>query len=215
MTNHINIKNIRRSYSLKELNESSVKKDPFEQFILWMDDTIKSKILDPSAVILATANKKAIPSIRVVLLKEIEKDGLIFYTNYGSHKAKDITENPVASLLFFWKELERQVRITGKVEKIFQKKSEEYFQSRPYDSQLGAVASRQSSIIPSRKYLEQKFEEAKAKYKSEKIPLPFFWGGYILRPFEFEFWQGRESRLHDRLSYIKENNNWKIVRLAP
>ncbi len=215
MTNNTDITNLRRDYSLKELNESTVKKDPYDQFIIWMDEAIKSDILDPSAMILATANKSAVPSVRTVLLKGIENDGIIFYSNYQSHKGRDIEENPVASILFFWKELERQVRLSGKVEKISKEKSKEYFQSRPYESQLGAIASHQSSVIPDREYLEKKFEEVKSNYNGEKIPPPTFWGGYILKPVEFEFWQGRNNRLHDRICYRKEQEAWKIVRLAP
>ncbi len=215
MMENTEISKIRREYLLRELDESNVHKDPYEQFSLWMEETIKAGVTDPSAMILATSSKESGPSARVVLLKGVDKNGLIFYTNYSSRKAKDLEENPAASVLFFWKELERQVRISGKTEKVSNGLSEEYFHSRPYESQLGAWASEQSSVISGRDFLEKKFEEYKNKFKGEEIPLPPFWGGYMLRPERWEFWQGRENRLHDRVCYLKEKDTWKIVRLAP
>ena len=215
MINNTEIKNLRRNYSLKVLDESTVNENPYEQFSVWMQEAINSNILDASAMILATANSKGLPSVRVVLLKGIEEEGFIFYTNYTSHKANDIESNPTASILFFWKELERQVRITGKVEKISKEQSEEYFHSRPYDSQLGAIASKQSSVIPNREFLEKKFQEEKEKYKGSDIPLPEYWGGYKVTPDYFEFWQGRESRLHDRICYERKGSGWRISRLSP
>lgn len=215
MTENTKIAGIRREYSLKELSKSSVDKNPFEQFDLWMNEALNSDILDPSAMILATADKNGKPSARVVLLKGVDAGGFIFYTNYESRKGRDLAENPSASLLFFWKELERQVRISGTVEKISNGRSDEYFRSRPYESRLGAWASEQSSEIPDRGYLEKRFSELKEKYNDGNVPLPPFWGGYTLVPDNFEFWQGRENRLHDRIGYIKENDGWEIVRLAP
>ncbi len=215
MMENTKIAGIRREYSLKELSKSSVNKDPFTQFDIWMTEALNSDILDPSAMILATADKDAVPSIRVVLLKGVEHGGFLFYTNYLSAKGAQLAENPSASLLFFWKELERQVRISGKVEKVSNGKSEEYFKTRPYESRLGAWASEQSSEIPGRSYLEKRFEEFKEKYKSDDVPLPPHWGGYKLIPDKFEFWQGRENRLHDRISFKSEDNGWEIVRLAP
>ena len=215
MMKNTDISNLRRDYLLTELNETNVKTDPFDQFNVWMEETIKANLIDPSAMILATASKNAAPSVRVVLLKGIDSEGLIFFTNYESRKGKDIYENPQASLLFFWKELERQIRISGEVKKVSKKESEEYFHSRPYESQLAALASKQSSIISDRQYLEEKFEELKKEFNGKRIPLPSFWGGFKLIPESFEFWQGRENRLHDRISYLKGKNNWKIVRLAP
>jgi pyridoxamine 5'-phosphate oxidase len=170
---------------------------------------------EPNAMILATASAEGIPSLRTVLLKKYNKDGFIFYTNYESNKAKDLLGNPNAEILFLWLELERQVRISGPAEKISSDDSEEYFQSRPTNSQIGAWASKQSSIIPDREYLEEKFKEVAAKYKGGNIPLPPFWGGFILKPVKFEFWQGRESRLHDRICYTKKSEEWEIVRLSP
>lgn len=215
MTIKNDIAKIRRDYSLEELDESTVSKNPFEQFSAWMNEAIKANILDPSAMILATSNKENVPSLRTVLLKGVEADGFIFYTNYESRKASELNENPKASILFFWKEFERQIRISGMVEKISTQQSEEYFRSRPYDSQLGAWASNQSSEIPNRNYLERKFEDYKKDFKGREVPLPPFWGGYKLLPEYFEFWQGRDSRLHDRILFVKEDDGWKIVRLAP
>jgi len=215
MMKNTEISEIRRDYLYKELDESSIKSDPFEQFSVWMGESLKSNLIDPSAMILATSDKNGIPSVRVVLLKGVDPDGFVFYTNYESRKGKELLENPIASILFFWKELERQIRIEGKVEKISQKESEEYFHSRPIESQLAAWASEQSTVIPDRKYLEERFEELKTKYSGKKIPLPPFWGGLKLVPVHFEFWQGRENRLHDRICYLKENSGWKKERLAP
>jgi pyridoxamine 5'-phosphate oxidase len=209
------IARIRRVYSLTELNESTVLDDPFKQFSEWMEEAVKSNIIDPNAMILATSNKDSIPSVRVVLLKGFDNEGFIFYTNYESKKGKNLVENPNASILFFWKELERQIRISGRVNKISQKESEEYFHSRPRESQLAALASNQSEVIPGREFLEQKFNEFKEEYHDKEIPLPPHWGGFKLFADSFEFWQGRENRLHDRISFSKDNSAWKIVRLAP
>lgn len=215
MLSNSDIAKIRRDYKLTTLDESSLFENPFELFSLWMKEAIKIGILDPSAMILATSNKKNIPSVRTVLLKEIESDGFVFFTNYNSRKAKDLIENKNASSLFLWKELERQIRITGIVKKISKEQSENYFRTRPYESKLGAWASMQSSQIPDRKFLENKFEYYKSKFSDEEVPLPPFWGGYKLFPLYFEFWQGRENRLHDRIVYEKKKNFWKIKRLAP
>ena len=215
MTESSNISNLRRNYSLKELTKKKVDPDPFTQFSHWFNELLKSEVKEPNAMILATASSKGIPSVRTVLLKKFDGEGFVFYTNYESHKAADLSENPNAEILFVWLELERQVRIKGKVEKVSEKESEEYFHSRPTNSQIGAWASKQSSVIPDRVFLEEKFQETAEKYKDGVIPLPPFWGGYRLKPVGFEFWQGRESRLHDRISYRKKNNTWEIVRLSP
>ena len=215
MLNNEEITNLRRTWSLKKLDESNVKKSPFEQFSAWMKEAIDAKILDPNAMTIATADKNGVPSARIVLLKSIDEKGLVFFTNYESRKGKDLLENPKASVVFFWKELERQLRVTGTVDKISKKKSEEYFATRPYESQIGALASKQSSEIPDRKSLEVKFAETKNRYPENKVPLPDFWGGFRIIPNRFEFWQGRPNRLHDRIAYLKEKNEWRIVRLAP
>lgn len=200
---------------MNELIEDKVDPNPFAQFTGWFDEVRKFNLIEPDAMILATSSLKGIPSLRTVLLKKFDEKGFIFFTNYESHKAKDLINNPNAEILFLWLELKRQVRISGSVEKVSDEESDEYFHSRPVNSQLGAWASRQSGVIPGREYLEIKFEEYSQKFKNGKIPLPSFWGGFRLIPEEFEFWQGRESRLHDRICYRKNNDNWDIVRLAP
>jgi len=215
MMENTEIAGLRRDYSLTELTESTVLNDPFKQFSKWMEEVVKANILDPSAMILSTADADSIPSVRVVLLKGFDDEGFTFFTNYESKKGRDIVQNPNASILFFWKEFERQVRIYGRVIKVSQKESEEYFHSRPYESQIAAYASNQSEVIPDRGFLERRFADVKEKYKDLEVPLPPYWGGFKLIAGNFEFWQGRENRLHDRISYSKENNVWKIVRLAP
>ena len=213
--NNNEIANLRREWSSKKLDESNVSSNPFGQFSEWMREAIDAEILDPNAMTLATADKNGVPSARIVLLKSIDEKGLVFYTNYESKKGKELAENPKASVVFFWKELERQLRIVGAVERISKKESKEYFLTRPYESQIGALVSKQSSEIKNRKSLEEKFEEIKNKYPENKVPLPEFWGGFRIVPDRFEFWQGRPNRLHDRIAYLKEKGKWKIVRLSP
>ncbi|MFO7446317.1 MAG: pyridoxamine 5'-phosphate oxidase [Ignavibacteriaceae bacterium] len=215
MTGGKDISELRREYTLKELNQNSVDKNPYKQFKTWMDEVIEANITEPNAMMLGTVSKDGLPSVRTVLLKGMDGKGFVFYTNYESDKAKDMQENPNVSLLFFWKELERQVRIWGSVEKTTREESELYFNLRPFESRLGAWASKQSSVIPGRDYLQTKFKELKKMYEGQQVPLPPFWGGYRVLPFKFEFWQGRESRLHDRLVYLKKDSDWEIVRLAP
>jgi pyridoxamine 5'-phosphate oxidase len=215
MINNNDISKLRRSYSLKELNENNVLADPIKQFSIWMDEAISSNLIDPNAMILATANKNGIPSARTVLLKGFDEKGFVFFTNYESTKAKELEENSFASLLFLWLELERQVRITGKAERVSREESEKYFISRPRESQLGAWASKQSSVISNRKILENQFEEMKKRFENQEIDLPPFWGGYKVIPQKIEFWQGRENRLHDRISYLLDKGTWKIERLSP
>lgn len=200
---------------MKELIENRVDENPFVQFSHWYNEILKADLIEPNAMILATATADAIPSVRTVLLKNFNENGFFFYTNYESRKAKDLIANPIAEVLFIWLELERQVRVSGKVEKVSQKESEDYFHSRPTNSQIGAWASKQSSIIPGRDYLQKKYNEYSEKFKDGKIPLPPFWGGFRLIPEKFEFWQGRESRLHDRILYRKSGTGWDIVRLSP
>jgi pyridoxamine 5'-phosphate oxidase len=215
MIDNKEIANLRRTYSERELSKSGVRKDPFEQFSLWLQEAIDSDIIEPNAMTITTCGKDCRPTARTVLLKGIEQNGFTFYTNFESKKAKDISENPFAGLLFFWRELGRQISISGEVKKISEEESEIYFLSRPYGSRIGAWASRQSSEIPSRDYLEKKFKEIQRKFSKGNIPLPPFWGGFRLYPERFEFWQGRESRMHDRIGYVKEKDGWKIVRLSP
>ncbi len=199
---------------LNELRKSKVDKNPFKQFEIWYDVILKSGIKEPSAMTLATADKNGTPSARTVLLKGFDENGFLFFTNYGSRKGRELTENPDAELLFFWMDLQRQVRISGKAEKTSKEISAEYFKTRPLKSKLGAWASKQSEVIPDREYLEKKFNEFEKKF-GDDIPLPPNWGGFRLIPETFEFWQGRENRLHDRICYRKKNNKWEIERLAP
>ena len=209
------VNNKKKSNQSNELNETSVDKNPFIQFTKWYESILKSNLNEPTAMMLSTADVNGNPSARIVLLKEIDDSGFVFYTNYGSRKGKDLEGNPKAALTFFWDELRRQIRIEGSIEKISRETSKEYFSSRPRESQIGALVSAQSSVLPNREILENKFDELEGKFGNEEIPLPDFWGGYRLIPSYFEFWQGRENRLHDRICYKKENNEWHIFRIAP
>ncbi|GAB4300925.1 MAG: pyridoxamine 5'-phosphate oxidase [Ignavibacteriaceae bacterium] len=207
--------NLRKNYSNKPLNEAEVDPDPFRQFEIWFGEVLKSEVSEPNAMFLATAGKNSVPSVRTVLLKGFDKNGFVFYTNYKSKKARDLSENPVAALLFFWKELERQIRLGGNVVKTSVEESREYFKTRPRESRLGAWASEQSSEIADRETLERKFKFYEEKYKNKDVDLPPFWGGFRLIPDYFEFWQGRENRLHDRIFYRKTPEGWNIKRLSP
>jgi pyridoxamine 5'-phosphate oxidase len=210
------IQNIRSEYLAASLSESNVNADPIKQFDKWFNEALKAEVQEPTAMTLATATYDGRPSARIVLLKGFDSNGFVFYTNYLSRKGKEIAKNPLGAAMFFWGTLERQVRIEGTIEKISKEDSAKYFQTRPRESQLGAVASPQSQEIPGREILEKKWQEAEAEYLDKDIPKPSFWGGYILKPRLIEFWQGRESRLHDRILYKKiDNKNWKKVRLAP
>ena len=199
---------------MEELKKPTVDKNPVKQFAKWYKTVLKSGLKEPTAMTLATASKGGVPSARTVLLKGYDEKGFLFFTNYGSRKGRELSENPFAELLFYWMDLRKQVRISGRVEKISKEESKKYFKTRPLNSQIGAWASRQSEIIPDRKFLEEKYKEYSEKYK-EDVPLPPFWGGFRLIPERFEFWQGRENRLHDRICYLKKNGEWEIMRLAP
>lgn len=208
--------NLRNDYKKSSLQVEDVKKDPIEQFHIWFDEAKNSEIMEPNAMTLATCNAKGLPTARVVLLKGIEKNQFIFYTNYQSRKGKDLDEHPYAALNFFWGELERQVRIEGVVERVDEATSTEYFQSRPRESQIGAWASPQSAVIESREILEERKKKIEERFENaEVLPKPKQWGGYAIKPYLIEFWQGRPGRLHDRVVYTLEENNWKISRLAP
>ena len=210
------IADIRKDYSLKTLNEDEVADSPFLQFADWWQQAIESEIDEVNAMTLATASLEAVPSARIVLLKGYDEKGFVFYTNYESAKGRELAENPKASLLFFWKELERQIRITGIVEKVSAAESDEYFLSRPTGSQIGAWASPQSHVIENRSWLEKQVKMLEEKFSNEAVTRPSHWGGYRVKPVIIEFWQGRSSRLHDRLQYsLQENGSWKIERLAP
>lgn len=203
----------RRNYTKHELTEDKLSPNPFEQFGWWFEDATNEGLVEPNAMTLATADNTGRPSARIVLLKKFDEEGFVFYTNYHSRKGKDISGNDHAALLFYWDKLERQVRIEGVIEKVDVSLSEEYFSSRPYESRLSAIVSEQSEEIPNRQFLEDRLEKVK---KEGSIKRPEHWGGYILKPNYFEFWQGRASRLHDRLVFKRnETGAWKIVRLAP
>jgi pyridoxamine 5'-phosphate oxidase len=192
-----------------------VAKDPFTQFGTWMAEALNSEVLDATAMLLATADAGGRPSSRVVLLKSFDERGFVFYTNYESKKGQDIAGNPQVSIHFFWPDLERQLIITGTAEKVSREESEAYFDSRPEDSKLGAWASHQSSVVANRQELEARFAEAEVRFRGRPIPCPPFWGGYRVAPRSFEFWQGRASRLHDRICYELSGGDWTITRLSP
>jgi pyridoxamine 5'-phosphate oxidase len=207
---------IRKEYTQKALMESALEADPIKQFNTWWQDALEAKIMEVNAMTLATASADGMPSARTVLMKGFSENGFIFFTNYDSFKGQQLSENPKASLLFFWKELERQVRITGIVEKVSNEESNAYFQSRPRASQVGAVVSPQSRVIESRQWLDEKYKQAFEQFENTTVQRPDYWGGYIVRPVIIEFWQGRPGRLHDRIQYtLLDDGNWKIERLAP
>jgi pyridoxamine 5'-phosphate oxidase len=211
-----NIAAIRREYQMQSLLEQDISENPFEQFNYWWDEAVKSEIDEVNAMTLATASPTGMPSARIVLLKSVSAEGFVFFTNYKSLKGKELEENPNACLVFFWKELERQIRITGSVEKVSAAESDAYFGWRPEGSRIGAWASPQSSVIASRETIEKNLLEFEEKFAGTEIPRPVHWGGYIVKPTVMEFWQGRPNRLHDRIQYTKlQGAGWKIERLAP
>ena len=207
---------LRREYTDAGLNEQDLDANPFNQFDRWFQEAIDAKIDLPDAMTLATATSDGIPSARIVLLRGHDERGFVFYTDYESQKGKELAENPNAALVFYWRELDRQVRIIGQVSKVSRENSNNYFQSRPVASRLAALASKQSEVIPDRKTLEERFEQLAAQYQDEEIPLPPNWGGYRLSPNMIEFWSGRPSRLHDRLRYTRQpNDDWRLERISP
>ena len=210
------IADLRKEYSSETLLEKDVAPSPIQQFKKWWDQVIASQILEPNAMTLATSSTDGLPSARVVLLKDFDEKGFVFYTNYKSYKGLQLEENPKACLVFHWKELERQVRIMGLVNKLDAEQSDEYYYSRPIGSRIGAWASPQSQPIKNREWLEQEFEKRKNDFTNKEVPRPPHWGGYIVNPVIIEFWQGRFSRLHDRIQYsLEDAGGWKIERLAP
>lgn len=209
------IADIRRDYKLRSFMELDAATDPFVQFRKWWDEAIESNIDEVNAMTLATADENGQPSARIVLLKGINSNGFEFYTNYESHKAKQMLVNNKVALVFFWKELERQIRIEGIVAKTPAAVSDEYYMSRPRESRIGAWSSPQSSVITSRKILEENVEANNKKFENENVTRPEFWGGYSVTPTLFEFWQGRSSRLHDRIEYVEKEDVWIKRRLAP
>jgi pyridoxamine 5'-phosphate oxidase len=206
---------LRREYASRALTEADTHDDPIQQFSLWFGEALKSELLDTNAMTLATASREGQPSARIVLLKGFDEAGFVFFTNYESAKARDLDDNPRACLLMFWAALERQVRITGRVSRTSAQESETYFQSRPFESQIGAWASAQSRAVADRAALETRYAELASKYAGGPVPHPPFWGGYRVRPEAIEFWQGRTSRLHDRLLYTWHDGAWSRSRLAP
>lgn len=211
----MDISDYRREYTQGGLHRVDLAPDPITQFEKWFEQASRAQIADPNAMTLATVSPSCKPSLRTVLLKSFDQKGFVFFTNYSSQKAREIEANPNVGLLFPWTELERQVEISGRAEKISTAESMKYFLTRPHGSQLGAWVSNQSSVITSRKILEMKLGEMKRKFHDGKIPLPDFWGGYRVVPEIVEFWQGRPNRLHDRFEYRRHEDQWEIVRLAP
>ncbi len=210
------IEKLRREYLGERLDEATVDRDPFLQFEKWLEAAVKAELPDPHAMVIATASRTAKPSARVVLLRGFDRNGLVFYTNYSSRKGIEILSNPNASGVFLWKELDRQIRVESMVEKVTDMESDKYFQSRPRDNQIAAWASSQSQVIASREELDNLFKEFEKKFDGRPVPRPANWGGFRLKPVSYEFWQGRPSRLHDRILYtLVGQNNWQISRLAP
>ena len=210
------IADLRREYSSQSLLESDVAPDPVAQFRTWWDHAIKGEVFEANAMTLATASADGLPSARIVLLKGFDQRGFIFYTNYKSYKGLQMEENPKACLVFFWKELERQIRIVGLVSKLSEQESDAYYHSRPVGSQIGAWTSPQSQVVESRDWLDQQYQEYSSRFKEGTIPRPPHWGGYLVQPMIVEFWQGRPSRLHDRIQYsLQADGSWKTERLAP
>ncbi|WP_416676853.1 pyridoxamine 5'-phosphate oxidase [Egbenema bharatensis] len=212
----MDVHHLREEYTQSELSRKHLQQDPFKQFELWLQQACHAELPEPNAMTLATVSAQGEPFVRTVLLKYFDQDGLVFFTNYESRKARQIDENPHVALLFPWLTLQRQVQITGTAAKISTAESLQYFATRPRGSQLGAWCSPQSSVISSRQMLLVEFERMKQQFLNREIPLPSFWGGYRVIPNRFEFWQGRSNRLHDRFLYARQGNGgWDIQRLAP
>jgi len=211
----LDIAALREEYSQRHLRRADLDPDPIAQFNRWLAEAVAARIKDPNAMSLATVNEAGQPSVRIVLLKGIGERGFLFFTNYGSRKAADLEANSRAGLNFFWPELERQVAIEGSVHKASREEAGQYFHTRPVASQLGAWASQQSQIVPSRDWLEEKFDAVAAEYAGKEVPLPEFWGGYWVVPASIEFWQGGPGRIHDRFRYLREGAGWRVDRLSP
>lgn len=211
-----NLADLRTDYTKASLDVDSIDANPIVQFSKWFDEALRGEVLEPNAMNLSTINVNDRPSSRIVLLKGIEREAFVFFTNYQSQKGKDLDYNPACALTFHWPELERQVRIEGVAERISQEESEQYFKSRPRGSQIGAWASPQSTVIKDRTILEERVAKLEARFEGEAtLPKPNQWGGYAVAPFIIEFWQGRKSRLHDRIQFSKVEGKWRVNRLAP
>jgi pyridoxamine 5'-phosphate oxidase len=211
----MSIAHLRREYARARLDERDVDPDPLVQFRKWFDDARRAQLPEPNAMTLATATPGGVPSARMVLLKAADERGFTFFTDYRSRKGQELAANPHAALVFFWGELERQVRITGTVTRVSREETEAYFRTRPRESRLGAWSSHQSTVLAGREALEARLREVSARHPGDEVPTPPYWGGYLLRPDALEFWQGRESRLHDRVRYHREAGGWRIERLSP
>ncbi len=213
--NKTNLTRLRKDYLMHTLSKKDINKDPLFQFQIWFEEALKNENTEANAMVLATVGKNNKPSARVVLLKKIDDNGFVFFTNYESKKANQIMENPDAAILFFWHNLERQVRIEGTITKVSDNESDNYFAERPLGNKIGAIVSNQSKVIPNREYLEHKKAETEKMFENKEIKRPANWGGFCLKPNLFEFWQGRKDRLHDRIQYRKDESTWIIERLAP
>lgn len=211
----MSIADIRREYARARLDEKSVSHDPMVEFARWFAEAQEAQVEEVNAMTLATASCDGAPSARIVLLKAFDAGGFVFFTDYRSRKGEELEANPRAALVLFWSELERQIRITGRVARTSAKESESYFQTRPLGSRLGAWVSHQSRVIPSRAPLEADLKEVEARFSNGEVPLPPHWGGYRVMPETFEFWQGRENRLHDRIRYVRDGPKWRVERLSP
>lgn len=211
----MSIADLRTDYRRAALSEQDVADDPIQQFTRWFDEAVRADVLEPNAMCLATATPDAYPSARMVLLKGVDARGFVFYTDYRSRKGQELSDNPCASLCFFWAELERQVRINGAVQRVSRSESDAYFQSRPLPSRIGAWTSSQSSVLTSREVLEEALVRNEARFADGAVPLPEHWGGFRIVPEEIEFWQGRPSRLHDRIQFQKRAGVWVKRRLSP
>lgn len=206
---------LRKDYTLHGLNEKEVAANPFDQFAKWFDDAVNAKVTEPNAMTLATATVHGVPSARIVLLKSFDERGFTFFTSYEGRKAGELAENCRAAVVFYWPDLERQIRIEGEVQKISKKESEDYFLSRPLGSRIGAWASKQSAVMKGREELEARWQDIEKRFADGAVPLPETWGGYRLWPHSIEFWQGRRSRMHDRILYERDGTFWGIKRLGP
>ena len=211
----MDLESFRREYLRGGLHRKDLQEDPIEQFSIWMQQALDLGIIDPTAMTMSTVASDGQPSQRIVLLKNFDDRGFVFYTNYESRKAKELTENSKVSLLFPWNQIDRQIKICGEAQKLSSRDSRDYFVSRPRGSQIAAIASKQSSVIDSRAALMDAFDALNQKYKDAELPFPDFWGGYRVQATEIEFWQGGADRLHDRFRYLRDGQSWRIDRLAP